>query len=67
MSRFRPNAPVIVVTPDDQLIRHCRSVYGQIGMYLDDIEDENVMNIVDKAAAFARGMVRLNCPGSYLV
>ena len=28
VSKFRPNAPVIVVTPDEQLIRHCRWVAG---------------------------------------
>eukprot|EP00798_Chlamydomonas_sp_ICE-L_P024511 gene24511-10113_t len=34
VSKFRPSAPVFVVTPDAQLVRHCRSVYGQTGMHV---------------------------------
>ena len=37
---------------------HCRSVYGQVGMYRDDIEDDDFMVIMDSVAAYARSMVR---------
>ena len=32
VSKFRPGAPVIVVTPDEQLVRHCRSVIAWCNM-----------------------------------
>ena len=34
VSKFRPGAPVIVVTPDEQLVRHCRSVGAWSNMTL---------------------------------
>ena len=35
-----------------------RSVYGQVGMYHDDIEQDDFMAIIEQAATYARGMVR---------
>jgi hypothetical protein len=30
VSKYRPAQPVIVVTPDEQLVRHCRRVWGRV-------------------------------------
>eukprot|EP00798_Chlamydomonas_sp_ICE-L_P026970 gene26970-34984_t len=48
VSKFRPSAPVFVVTPDAQLVRHCRSVYGQIGILRETVDDDptTIMNEV---------------------
>ena len=40
VSKYRPPLPVMVVTPDDQLVRHCRSVFGQVGLLVKDIDGD---------------------------
>lgn len=54
VSKYRPPMPVVVVTPDAQLVRHCRSVFGQVGVLVPDIESVELNKLVELAAAAAR-------------
>jgi pyruvate kinase len=58
VSKYRPPMPVFVVTSDKQLIRHCRTVFGQVGI---DVKDENSVNmaaVIDRVAQEAKTLVR---------
>jgi pyruvate kinase len=45
VSKFRPPCPVLVVTPDLQLVRHCRSAYGQIGIHYPKEQEPTPINM----------------------
>ena len=51
--------PLTLLFCPPYLLYH-RSVYGQVGMYRDDIEEDDFMVIMDSVAAYARSMVRLD-------
>lgn len=53
VAKYRPGAPVLVVTPDEQLVRHCRSVFGLVGLLVPSI-DGDITALLGAAVAYAR-------------
>ncbi|GLI64206.1 hypothetical protein VaNZ11_007398 [Volvox africanus] len=56
VSKYRPPVPVMVVTPDVQLVRHCRSVFGQVGVLVKDVENVSISELVETAVSAARSL-----------
>ncbi|GLC61308.1 hypothetical protein PLESTB_001741900 [Pleodorina starrii] len=56
VSKYRPAVPVMVVTPDVQLVRHCRSVFGQLGVLVKDVENVSISELVETAVSTARSL-----------
>ncbi|GFH12676.1 pyruvate kinase [Haematococcus lacustris] len=55
VAKYRSPVPVIVVTPDEQFVRHCRSVYGLVGMLYNNLEDD-FGHIMREVQVFARSL-----------
>ncbi|MEW5302336.1 MAG: hypothetical protein WDW36_005135 [Sanguina aurantia] len=53
VSKFKPGVPVFVVTPDAQLVRHCRSMFGQIGVLVRDL-DGSLRDIVEATLDYGK-------------
>lgn len=47
---------MFVVTPDEQLVKHCRSMFGQIGVLVKDL-DSSLRDIVRETLSFGRKLV----------
>ncbi|EFJ51783.1 hypothetical protein VOLCADRAFT_120419 [Volvox carteri f. nagariensis] len=56
VSKYRPQVPVMVVTPDVQLVRHCRSIFGQMGVLAKDVENVSISELVETAVSAARAL-----------
>jgi pyruvate kinase len=58
VSKYRPPVPVFVVAPDQQLLRHCRTVFGQVGVDAADALEAEVGSVISRVVQCARAMVR---------
>jgi len=60
VSKFRPPMPVLVVTTEPQLVKQCRSMFGQVGILLkpstSTSSEDDVHNLIEEVRAYCKAM-----------
>ena len=62
VSKYRPSCPILVVTTNQNVVRHANSCYGQYTQLVDNIDEST------EAAAIAFGLEKKYCePGDPII